>query len=1085
MVKAFLTGPMSVMMICAAIVMGLMAVFMTPREEDPQIVVPMVDVAVSYPGHSPKEVEQLVTVPLERLLWQIDGVEHVYSVSRRDEALVTVRFYVGEDMERSLVKVQTKMAENMPELPPGKINWTVKSVKIDDVPIVTMTFFSPTKTPFELRRVVEEVKARMDSLRDISLSEIFGGYPREILVEPDIENLAARKLTIADLESAIRRADAFGSAGNVWRDGKILRLDVAPGLDTVERLKATVVSTDSQEGIIRVEDVAKVLDAPRERENSVNVGFGPAADVPPEFKSKTMPAVTLTFSKKKGTNAVAVARNILAKAKSLKGTVIPNDIRYIVSRNYGNTANEKINGLITNMIFSILTVVALIAITMGWREGLIVGMSVPVSFALALFVNYIFGFTINRVTLFALILSQGLVVDDPIMNVDNIQRHIRMGLRPPGQATLDAVREVLPPVIMSTLAIIVSFTPMFFITGMMGPYMGPMAINVPLTVSFSTLCALTFVPWLTCNLLKRRHGEAAGGDVTPAWVSKLYSTAMAPFLKRRNAWTLFAVVALLTLGSGALMVFGVPLKMLPFDNKNELELIVKAPEGTDLETTAAIVSELENRLRRVNEIENFESYIGVNSPIDFNGLVRHYNIRRFENMADIRINMAPKQRRKQQSHTIALRIRNELENIAKKHDVVLNIVEVPPGPPVLSTFAVEIYGRPGQSYQDIITGAKQLEDSLKKLDSKHIKELDDTSERPHDKVVFVLNRDKAAEHGITVAEITSTLQSALNGATADTLHVETEREPLKIRIRLPLSARTNLRRLGELWVGRPGGDGALAQLAELGRFETVRDEQPIYHKNLRRMAFVMGEAVGRPPGEIIIQQLFSAWKRPVPSLLKSAFTGEWRHGLPNGTVAEWGGEGEWEITVRVFRDLGIAFGVALLGIFMLLVIQTRGIVIPIIIMCAIPLTLIGIAPGFYLLNLVIGRYSGGYADPVFFTATGMIGMIALGGIVIRNSMVLIEFIEDALAQGKTLDEAILKSGATRFRPIMLTALTTMLGAWPITLDPIFSGLAWALIFGLVASTMFTLILIPTVFMVAKGKGEKRAGDLDGKIGDAK
>ena len=1073
MVKAFLSGPLSIMMIVIAAMMGIMAVFMTPREEDPQIVVPMVDVAVRFPGHSPKEVEQLVTVPLERLLWQIDGVEHVYSVSHRDEAMVTVRFYVGEDLERSLVKVQTKMAENMPHLPPGKIDWAVKSVKIDDVPIVTLTFLAPDKTPFELRRVVEEVKARMDSLRNLSLTEIFGGFPREILIKPDIENLAARKLTLVDLRNAIRHADSFGEVGKIWDEGKTLKMEVGPGLDTVERVRQTVVATDDKGGITRVEDVAEVSDGPSERTNNVNVGFGPAADVPEKFKNKTMPAVTLAFSKKKGTNAVTVAENIIKEAKKLKGTVIPDDVEFIVSRNYGDTADEKINGLITNMMFSIATVVALIALTMGWREGMIVGMSVPVSFALALFVNYIFGFTINRVTLFALILSQGLVVDDPIMNVDNIQRHIRMGILPPKNATLAAVREVLPPVVMSTLAIIASFTPMFFITGMMGPYMGPMAINVPLTVTFSTLCALTFVPWLALNLLKNRSGEAAGGSVTPKWVSRLYAAAISPFLKRRNAYILFAAVAVMTCASGALMLFGVPLKMLPFDNKDELQLVLKMPEGTDLENTAAAVAELEDELRAINEVENFESYVGVNSPIDFNGLVRHYNMRRRENQADIRINLASKKRRGQQSHTIALRIRDELENVAKRHGAVLNVVEVPPGPPVLATFAVEVYGQPHHTYADLVSGAKSLEKKLRGIDPKHITEIDDTSEAPHEKVVFVLNRDKAALHGLAVSDITATLSTALNGETTDTLHMSTERNPLRIRIRLPLTARTDLNRLGELWVGHPGVQNGYTQLAELGRFETLEDEQPIYHKNLRRLVFVMGESVGRAPGEIILQTLFSYWKHPFASLLRSAWTGEWRHDLPNGTYAEWGGEGEWEITVRVFRDLGIAFGVALIGIFLLLVIQTRNVVIPIIIMGAIPLTLIGIAPGFYILNLVAGKNVSGYLDPVFFTATGMIGMIALGGIVIRNSMVLIEFIEEALERGETLDDAILQSGATRFRPIMLTALTTMLGAWPITLDPIFSGLAWALIFGLVASTFFTLLVIPTVFMIVRGGGEKR------------
>ena len=1071
-VRTFLTGPLSLIIVCLSIVMGLMAIFMTPREEDPQIVVPMIDVSVDYPGHSPAEVEQLVTVPLERLLWQITGVEHVYSMSRRDQAMVTVRFYVGEDLERSLVKVRTKMTENMVHLPPGKISWNVKSVEIDDVPVVTLTFHSKSNTPYNLRRIAEEVKARMDSLRDLSLTQIYGGYRREIIVEPDIEGMAARRLTFDDLASALARNNDFGLVGATQRNGKKIRLLVEPGLANLNDVKKTVVGTGASGGLVRLEDVAKVTDGPRELENYVRIGFGPAAKVAPELKKESIPAVTLAFSKKKGTNAVSVAKSVVETAERLKGTVIPKDVDFVVTRNYGITADNKVNNLITSMIFAIITVVGLITITMGWREGIIVGMAVPVSFALALFVNFVFGFTINRVTLFALILSLGLVVDDPITNVDNIQRHIRMGLLPPIKATLAAVNEVLPPVIMSTLAIIVSFTPMFFITGMMGPYMGPMAINVPLTVSFSTVCALTFVPWLSYNLLKGKAGEAArladsGGDVdpTPNWIKKLYAAMVTPFLNLKVAWILFGTVILLTVLSAALMLFKVPLKMLPFDNKNELQIILKMPEGSDLESTSATVRDLERYLRTVNEVRDFESYVGINAPIDFNGLVRHYKMRREANQADIRINLARKAKRAQQSHTIALRIRDALTKIAERHGAILSLVEVPPGPPVLSTLTIEVYGRPDHEYSDLIAGAKSLENKLREIDSAHIKEITDYSEAPHERVAFVVNRDKAALHHLTVSEITSQLRTALRGIPVCTAHLSSERNPLVIRIRLPFSEREKLERLGQLWVRNPHTGGKLVQLAELGRFKRQTEEQPIYHKNLKRVVFATAECVGRPPGEIILQTLFSYWKRPFRELLRSALSGRWRNELPNGTAAEWGGEGEWEITVRVFRDLGIAFAMAMVGIFLLLIVQTRNFVLPLIIMCAIPLTIIGIAPGFYLLNVISGRTVMGYADPVFFTATGMIGMIALGGIVIRNSIVLIEFIQDALARGDTLRNAIIQSGAVRFRPIMLTALTTMMGAWPITLDPIFSGLAWALIFGLIASTLFTLVVIPTVFMV--------------------
>jgi multidrug efflux pump subunit AcrB len=861
----------------------------------------------------------------------------------------------------------------------------------------------------------------------------------------------------------MRRNNSVRTIGQVNNGNHFLRVIAGPGLEDLDDVKDTVIKVN-KDGIVLLSDVAEVTDGPKEQTSYVSIGFGPnAAGVSPSLKKKSIPAVTISFSKKKGTNAVSVAEKIISEARGIKDSVLPKDVQFIVSRNYGRIANDKVNNLISSMFFAIVTVVGLITFTMGWREGFVVGMSVPVSFALALFVNYISGYTINRVTLFALILSLGLVVDDPITNVDNIQRHIRMGLQKPFFATLTAVYEVIPPVIMSTLAIIISFTPMFFITGMMGPYMGPMAINVPLTVTFSTLCALTFVPWLSYKLLKGKAGTGTPANVTPEWIKKAYRMLVSPFLSRRSAYAMLVTVVVLTVICGGIMFFLVPLKMLPFDNKDELQLILEMPEGSTLEATGRVVKELEGYLRGVNEVENFESYVGTAAPIDFNGLVRHYGSRVNPFQADIRINLLKKTKRLQQSHSIALRIRDQLTAIAEKHNAVLNVVEVPPGPPVFSTLTVEVYGKFDHRYSDIVKGAKMLEDTLRKTDSKHIVQVDDMSEAPHQRLFFKVNKQKAAINGLTVAEIERALASSIQGMIIDKAHKPNERHPLLIKLQLDYKDRMDIDRLGQLWI--PTSDGKMVQLAELGKFERQMEEQPIFHKNLKRVVFVTAECAGRPPGEVILQVLMSNWKNALSSLLHSAVSGKWRMTLPNDTIAEWGGEGEWEITVRVFRDLGLAFGVAMMGIFLLLIVQTGSFVIPMVIMCAIPLTIIGIAPGFYLLNLITGKSVCGFSDPVFFTATGMIGMIALGGIVIRNSIVLIEFIQDARKEGNSLKEAILQSGAVRFRPIMLTALTTLMGAWPITLDPVFSGLAWALIFGLIASTFFTLIVIPTVYML--------------------
>lgn len=1044
-VRTFLTGPLSILLITFAALAGMMAIQLTPREEEPQIVVPMVDIYVNFPGHNPREVEELVTRPLEKLMWQIDGVEHVYSMSRRDQAMVTVRFYVGQDRERAMVKIRDKVEGNQDKVPPGVTNWLIKPVEIDDVPIVTLTLTSPEASASDLRRIAEEAEARLAGVRNVFRSEIYGGYRREVRIEADSNRMTAYGVCFQDIIMAVSGNNQIADSGRIVQNGNSLRLlagSVIAGVDEIKKLPVKAIDGKA----IYIEDLADVTDTVQEPDWYHHSIYGPAA-VQNEVGARA-PAVTIAFSKKKGTNAVDVAAEIIAEAQKLRGRVIPENIDMIVTRNYGQTANDKVNDLLSSMFFAILTVVGLMAFTMGWRAAAVVGLSVPVSFALALFTNLIFGYTINRVTLFALILSLGLVVDDPITNVDNIQRHLQMGKEPPQQAALSGVMEVIVPVIMSTLAIIVSFTPMFFITGMMGPYMGPMAINVPLTVTFSTLCALTFVPWVAFKLLKGSDAVQGGGtdDGVPGWVRKFYHWLISPFLKGRNAVILGIVVMLMMLGSGLLMVFRqIPLKMLPFDNKDELQLVLDMPEGTSLEGTDRAVRELEQYLARVNEVKSVQSYVGIAAPIDFNGLVRHYNLRQMPHQADIRINLAEKLKRTQQSHAIALRLRNDLTAIAEKYGAVLSIVEVPPGPPVFSTLTVEVYGDENKSYEEILKGAEYLQQQLKEEDGVHIAQIDNMNEAPHDRIKFVPDVKKAAMHGLSAASIQQLLMQAVRGRSMGIAHVANEREAVMINLRLPLSERNQLENLRNLMLRDRMGN--LVPLGELGDFVEEPEEQVIQHKNLRPVVFVTAECVGRAPGEIIFDMYMRLRKNPPPP----------------GIFYEWAGEGEWEITIRVFRDLGIAFGIAMIGIYLLLAVQMNNFIMPLLVMSAIPLTIVGIAPGFWLLNIVTAKMVGGYLDPVFFTATGMIGMIALGGIVIRNSVVLIEFIQDSIKQGMPLEQAIKESGAVRFRPIILTAATTLLGAWPITLDPIFSGLAWSLIFGLIASTFFTLIVVPTIF----------------------
>ena len=1046
LVGKFLTSKLSILMMIFSLSLGATAITLTPREEEPQIVVPMADVFVQAPGAGAWEVENLVATPLERLLWQIDGVEYVYSVSRRDSAVVTVRFFVGEDRERSLVKLHNKITMNIDQAPPLVKGWVIKPVEIDDVPIVNLTLYSERYDDHALRRIGEEVLTRLAEVQNTSRTSIVGGRKREVRVELVPEKMAGRGVSKGDVIRVLQGTDVSVTAGAFSRANEEILVTSESFVTSAREVEDLVVSVHEARPVY-LRDVAAVLDGPEEAVHQVRIGFPDGT---------AYPAVTLALAKKKGSNAVHVAADVLRRLEELKKDVIPDGVEVEVTRNYGRTAQNKVNDLLRSLAFAILTVVALLFFTMGWREALVVAVSVPITFSLALFANFLLGYTINRVTLFALILSLGLVVDDPITNVDNIQRHMLMGKRKPLQATLFAVHEVLPPVIMSTLAIIVSFLPMFFITGMMGPYMAPMAANVPLTVSFSTVAALTIVPWISFRLLRGYARKEENTDAllrreaTPLWIRRGYGSALRPFLESRvkRSILIVAVVALLLFSAGLALFRHVPLKMLPFDNKNEFQIVIDMPEGTPLEATDRVVRDFEHYLRSIPEVVHFVSYTGTASPMDFNGMVRHYYLRQEGDGADIRVNLADKERRKQQSHEILLRVRKDLEAIGLSHGSRIKIVEVPPGPPVISTLAAEVYGDPGKSYEDLIRAAAGIEAVMRQ--EPFVVDIDSTVEFPRQRLDFVMDKEKAALHGITPEALVQSLRmSTLCGPA--TVHAPGERQCLPIRVTYPREKRSGPTALSHIPVKTM--DGKTVPLAEIGRFVETQKDQPIYHKNLQRVVYVFAEMAGRAPAEAVLDMQKTLRLDPPPE----------------GIRVEWAGEGEWKITVDVFRDLGIAYVGAMTGIYILLVIQMNSFFMPLLIMIALPLTLIGIMPGFWLFNVFFANQVGGFENPVFFTATSMIGMIALGGIVIRNSLVLVEFIEGALKEGVLLKEAILQCGAVRFRPIVLTAATTALGAWPITLDPVFSGLAWALIFGLFASTFFTLFIVPVAYYMLKRK----------------
>ncbi|MFM1824322.1 MAG: Toluene efflux pump rane transporter TtgB, partial [Planctomycetota bacterium] len=814
------------------------------------------------------------------------------------------------------------------------------------------------------------------------------------------------------------------------------------------------------------------------------------------------PAVTIAVAKKKGTNAVTVAREVLAEAERLVATVVPSELELVVTRNSGLVADEKVNELVEGLWVAVLIVVGLLTIGLGWRESVVVAVAVPVVFGLTLAVNLLAGYTINRVTLFALILSLGLLVDDPIVDVENIARHFGLRRRASRRITLEAVSEIRPPLISATLAVIASFLPLFFITGMMGPYMAPMALNVPVTMVMSMVVAFTITPWLAYHLLKRRdwskgghgHGHGHGGgdgeadEYALARASiqyRLLRPVLEPLLRSRALGAGFLAAVVVLTGAAAFLAANrsVPLKMLPFDNKTQLLVLVDADEGTTLERTDAAVRALEDAIASVPEVTGWTSYVGTASPIDFNGLVRHYDLRQRPNQAEIRVALVGKKSREAASHTIALRERDRLTAIAAAAGVRLKIVELPPGPPVIDTIAAELYGPDDLAYRDLCDAAGLLEARL--AAEPGVVEPDSVVEAPRRELVFTPDQEKAALNGVSVAEIATTVRAAIGGLDAGTVHDARERQPLAITVRLPRAERSSREDLGRLAVRGAAPDARPVPLAELGRWEERTVGQTIYHKNLRRVAYVFAETAGRPPADVILDVIADgvAGETPVPAGA-TRLGGGWLDarapraaegrthlarggGIPwsldDGVEVVWSGEGEWKITLDAFRDLGLAFAAALVMIYVILVAQTGSFAIPVVVMLAIPLTMVGIMPGFWLLGVLTGGAVGGYADPVFFTATAMIGMIALSGIVTRQSIILVDFIHLSIRRGRPFLDAVIEAGAVRLRPILLVVGAAMLSAIPITIDPIFSGLAWALVFGLVASTVFTLFVIPIVY----------------------
>jgi len=1087
-----LSSKIPLFLLIISMLAGLFALKYTPREEEPQIVVPMIDVVVAVPGVNSEQTQRLVTTPLEKMLSQINGVEHVYSVSNNGQSVVTLRFYVGQSREDALLNTYNKLHSNTDKIPSIVADWRVSPVEVDEVPIVMLGLWSdiPEKVDdFGLRRLAEEVSTFLQALDNTSEVNIVGGRSREIQINLKPEQMAARKVATSDVYNAIQISNALQHLGDITLSNQSLILESGDVYRDIENLKLTPVLV--VDGIsVALQDIAEVIDGPAEQTSYHWLDFSPTHE---QFVGSDKPFVTISVAKQKGSNAVNVAKAVHEKVSELKSSIFPQGVHVEVLRDYGETANEKVNNLTTSLGFAVFTVVVFIGVFLGWRPAIVVGLAVPICYGITLSLDLMFGYTINRVTLFALILSLGLLVDDPITGVDNIERYLSKGKGTLKEKIVGAINEIRTPLMMSTLTIVLAFIPLAFITGMMGPYMAPMAFNVPMSVISSTLVAFIVTPWLASKFIKPKMPSQTVNE--QSGFSDFYRRMLTPILESRtkSKLTLWLVLVLFIVAAMLPVMRLVPLKLLPFDNKNEVQVIIDMPEKSTLEQTAATAKQVSTLIQQLPEVKTIANYIGEASPIDFNGMVRQYYLRQTPYSADLRVILVDKANREHQSHGVVLRMRELLKPL-NRDGINIKVVEVPPGPPVMSTLVAELYGDEFTRYEELREAAKLVENRLKV--EPHVVEVDSMVGEDQYRLRFITDKEKAALSGVATKDINQALEVANSGKVVSYMHDDREASPLAIKLRLPIDERTTIEELERVVVkGQPGivqqttaqgidmAPQSIVALGELGYFEKQVNSKPIYHKDLKPVVYVTADISGRTPAEIIAdvssdlkteiateQESSNNWQSR--TYLNSGGTQSWS--LPENVELVWSGEGEWRITIRVFRDMGLAFVFALAAIYVVLRIQTQSAALSGIIMSAIPLTVIGIMPGFLLLNQFGEREIAGAPEPVLFTATAMIGMIALAGIVVRNSLILIEFITQARKSGETIKESLIQAGAVRMRPVLLTAGTTLLGNLVITLDPVFSGLAIAIIFGIISSTVFTLLVVPVVYALIFDKPNNMA-----------
>ena len=1107
-VRKFLESNISIVFIVFSILLGIVALYITPREEEPQIIVPAADIIISYPGHSALSVERQVTNVVEKMMREIEGVEYIHSASKRGMALVNVRFYVGRDIEKSFVKIFKKFDQRRYLLPKGIKGISIRQVNVDDVPVVTFNFASKKYTDYELRRIAEEVALKIQNLKNIGRIDIIGGRQRKIFIRTNPEKMLAYHITPLNIANAIKGMNVEYDMGNETSGNVDFKVSTGRFLNSSDDLKNLIVGTFNNSPIY-LKDVAKVIDGPDEyseyvrynrgmafyRKQKDRYHFGSIIGKSPfdrsNFPEDGVNCVTMSVAKLHGANNVLVAeRSIKAIEKFKKTGVIPKDVEVILSRNYGLTANDKVKDLLEDLYVAVLVVLALLTMGLGFRQAFIVSIAVPCVFGFTLIINYLFGFSINRVVLFALTVALGLLVDDPIVDVENIHRHFEIQGKATRKIVLDAVNEIRPPLITATFAVMFSFLPLLFVTEMMGSYLRPMAVNVPVTMFMSIVVSFTITPYISYHLLKgtvhkgakpKKVGDEFFGNIEEKFQYKFFKKILSPFLnsKFKSLILLFVVFLLFVFSVSLIGRRKVRPKQLPFDNKDELLLVVDMPEGTTLEQTDRVCRLLEAKLKQIPEVVDFGTYVGTHSPVDFQGLLRHYFLRRGPNVADIRVNIVHKNERRYTSHAFALRIRKMLKEAVAGTKANLKIVELPPGPPSMDTVVACVYGPPNGDYNKLIKVSRIVEKRMSLEDG--IVDLDDSVEADQTRYRFVVDKDKAALNGVSEADISNTLNYSVKGVPITTVEMPHELVPVNIVFWFNRSVRSYLRDLSNIFVKNKRGD--LIPLSELGHWEKEKIDKTIYHRQMRRVVYIYSDVVGRPPVETCIDIEadrvkpegkykmgyvdVAAVKHERPASKRNIFhMGAGIHwSLPKGYDVSFSDEGEFHVTKDTFRDLGKAFLIAEMCIYILLLYQTGSFLIPLVIMISIPLMLIGVLPGFWLLNQFGMRHVNGIYNPYFLTAPAIIGVIALSGIVTRNAIIIVDFIHLGLIRGKSLYESLINSCAVRLRPILLTSGAAMLGALPITNDTVFGGMAWSMIFGLLASTLFSLIVIPVVYNI--------------------